>query len=175
MLLETILKGKIMNDELKINLIEVIVDEKPKFYCTFVSSELILEYGLSEKIIVGEVDKLENGEFDFASSFRANPAFKETIFDFARAEMLKDESLINSAIKQKEGWVYIIDQRTKTPEGEVPPYDIIGGFKVESNKLKGFSKNPNYQIKSPNGLTDLGKNLNIKMNIFLENLIKSRT
>lgn len=91
-----------------------------------------------------------------------------------KAEIVDDETLINSAIEQQEGWVYIIDQRIKTPEGEVPPYDIIGGFKVENNKLKGFSGNPNYQIKSSNGFTDLGENSNIKMNIFLENLIMGR-
>ncbi len=167
-------KGKTMSDKLQINVIEVMVDKEPKFYCTFVSSELIFEYGLSAKVIVGEVDKSEDEEFDFATSFRANPAFKETIFDFARAEMLDDETLINSAIEQQEGWVYIIDQRTKTPEGEVPPYDIIGGFKVENKELKRFSENPNYQIKSINGFTDLGKNLNIKMNIFLENLVLTK-
>jgi len=163
-----------MSDELKINIIEVIVDEESKFYCTFVSSEMVFKYGLSEKVIVGEVNKLENGEFDFTSGFRANPAFKKTIFDFSRNEMFKDENLINSAIKQQEGWVYIIDQRTKTPEGEVPPYDVIGGFKVENKELKGFNENPNYQIKSINGFTDLGKNLNVRMNIFLENLIVNK-
>ena len=163
-----------MSDKLNINIIEVMVDERPKFYCTFVSSELVFEYRLSKKIIVGEVDKSENGDFDFATSFRANPAFKETIFDFARTEMYKDESLNNSAIEQQEGWVYVIDQRTKTPEGEVPPYDIIGGFKVEKSEMKGFSENPNYQIRSLNGFTDLGVNLNIRMNNFLKSLITGK-
>ena len=69
--------------------------------------------------------------------------------------MVNDTNLVNAANNQKEGWVYIIDQRSPPPQGEVPPYDIIGAFEVMEARLGEFKPNSKYQIKSPNGLADL--------------------
>ena len=160
-----------MSNELSLKVMETTINEEQKFLCTFVSHDLIFKHGLIGSVIVGEVDKLDNGDFDFDSGFRANSLFKETIFNFVQNIMINDSGLIEAAKQQNEGWVHIIDQRTKTPQGEVPAYDIIGGFKVENKELKSFSENPNYQIRSENGFTNFGKSLNSKMNDFLENLL----
>jgi hypothetical protein len=40
----------------------------------------------------------------------------------------------------KEGWVYMIDRRTPTPEGSVPPSDIYGSFKVDRKTKKKSPK-----------------------------------
>src|SRR5262249_21366909 len=34
------------------------------------------------------------------------------------------------ALRQQDGWIYILDGRTPTPQGAVPPEDISGAFEV---------------------------------------------
>lgn len=161
-----------MSNKLKLKIIETTVDGINKSYCTFISQEHIFKYGLSANVIVGEVQKLDSGEVDFENSFVENTLFKKSIFDFLEKEIVNDPQLIESARQQDEGWVYILDQRTPTPDGEVPPYDIVGAFEVKEGVLEGFSANQNYQLKSENGFTDLGGRLNIKFNDYLKKLSK---
>jgi len=89
--------------------------------------------------------------------------------------MNKDLGVVQAAISQKNGHVYIIDQRTPTPEGRVPPSDIMGAFEVENETLKNFNENSSYQIRTENGFCDFGKKMNVKMNEYLENLVRSET
>ena len=81
-----------------------------KYYCSFVSEDLIFKHGLNSSIIVGEVKKLPNGEYDFESGFSPNSAFKKTIFSFIKTEMNQDRGLVQAAINQKNGYVYVFDQ-----------------------------------------------------------------
>ncbi|QYX78524.1 type VII secretion system-associated protein [Streptomyces akebiae] len=50
------------------------------------------------------------------------------------------------AAAQPDGWVYAIDSYFD-PNGEVPPYGVVGAWKVDSQgRLTGeFKKNPNYR------------------------------
>ncbi|MDX2953526.1 type VII secretion system-associated protein [Streptomyces caniscabiei] len=50
------------------------------------------------------------------------------------------------AVAQPNGWVYAIDAYFD-PNGEVPPYGVVGAWKVDSRgQLTGeFKKNPNYR------------------------------
>jgi hypothetical protein len=161
-----------MSDELTLKILETTIDGESRFLCTFVSHELVFKFGLIGSVIVGEVQKLENGEFNFQSGFKANPIFKETIFDFIRSEMINDPNLVQAAAAQGDGLVQIIDQRTVTPQADVPPYDIMGAFKVENSQLVDFYENSNYQIQSENGFPNFGASMNSKMNSFLESLLQ---
>jgi len=50
--------------------------------------------------------------------------------------------LIAEARRQSDGWVYVIDQRTRTPQGAVPPEDIIGAFEVRGGQVVPDSYRP---------------------------------
>ena len=60
-----------------------------------------------------------------------------------------------------EGWVYVIDQRTPTPEGPVPPEDILGAIQVESGKIvpDSYRASHKHMILSPNGFFQLDNGL----------------
>ena len=156
----------------KLNIIETTVEGVNKYYCTFVPHEHVFKYGLIDAVIIGEVEKSDSGEMDFINTFKENSLFKKTIFNFIETEAINEPSLITEAKKQNNGWVYIIDQRTPTPEGEVPPSDIMGAFEVTNGNLGNFKANQNYQLKSDNGFTNFGEALNIKMNAYLTKLIQ---
>jgi hypothetical protein len=59
------------------------------------------------------------------------------------------------AARLGNGWVYIIDQRTPTPGGQVPPEDIIGAFEVKDGDILpgSYRASPNHMILSPNGFS----------------------
>lgn len=59
----------------------------------------------------------------------------------------------------KEGHVFIIDARTKTPKGDIPPYDMIGAIKASNGKLVSgtYSPNPHHRLVGIDGLFQLPK------------------
>ena len=158
--------------ELKLNVVSVDVEENiTKHYVTFVSSELIFTKGVLGSVILGEVDKLETQDFDFETGFRANSLFRQTLFYFMQTEMSLDPSFIQGAVNQGDGYLHVIDQRTPTPQGRVPNYDILGAFKVTSGKLGAFEGNDVYRIRTENGFCDFGKSINAKLNQHLDYLV----
>jgi hypothetical protein len=60
-----------------------------------------------------------------------------------------------------EGWVYVIDQRTPTPEGPIPLEDIIGGVEVKRGEIvpNSYRANPKHQILSTKGFFRLDPGL----------------
>ena len=160
-----------MSEKLELNIVETTVGGEVKNYGTFLPHSVVIEHGLIGEVIVGEFKLQETGELNIENGFIANSLFKETIFSFIKKLMASDPNLINAAKEQKEGWVYIIDQRTPDPQGEVPPQDIIGAFEVVKANLGEFSPNKNYSIKSHNGFVDFGKVQNVNFNQFLKSLV----
>jgi hypothetical protein len=65
--------------------------------------------------------------------------------------------LIAEARRQGDGWVYIIDQRTRNPQGHIPPEDIVGVFAVKSGEIVSGSYQPcpKHQILSADGFLRL--------------------
>ena len=95
------------------------------------------EFGLIEEAIVGEcTQSLEDDEHVIARHAPQLPAL--------RAE----------ARRQHTGWVYVIDARTASPDGHVPPCDIIGGFEVRSGEVAPGSYRPNtdHKLLTANGV-----------------------
>jgi len=160
-----------MNDKLELQVVVVNIDDQTKRFVTFLPESFIFKHGLISDIIVGEYKALKDGELDLENGFLANALFKETIFSFVKTIMVKDQGLVNAASKQKSGWVYVIDQRTPDPQGEVPPSDIIGAFEVIKGSLGDFNSNTNYQINSKNGFVDLGSTRNIAFKKYLKSLV----
>ena len=69
--------------------------------------------------------------------------------------------LIAEALRQGEGLVVVIDQRTPTPTGAVSAEDIVGAFAVHSGQLVSgsYRPNPNHALLTANGFFQLGSEL----------------
>jgi len=72
---------------------------------------------------------------------------------------LTSDDLMKSARQQKNGFIYIVDQRTKE-QNQTEAKDILGSFEVADGQLNSdsFQFNPNYQIISIDGLFRLPDN-----------------
>ena len=57
------------------------------------------------------------------------------------------------------GTVVVIDRRTPTPEGAVPPEDIVGAFVAEDGKVGAYMASPNHRLLTEQGFFRLGDRL----------------
>jgi hypothetical protein len=88
-----------------------------------------------------------------------NPSFTEVMHHaIAAAGTLHPDSHIAAGAPKNgdiEGWVYLIDPRTPTTEGSVPPSDILGSFKVDCETQtvvkESYRPNETYQLLSGQG------------------------
>jgi hypothetical protein len=62
-------------------------------------------------------------------------------------------NLQKEAVRQKNGFIYVIDVRTPTPRDAVPPEDIIGAFEVREGQVhpETYRPNPNYCLLTSRG------------------------
>jgi hypothetical protein len=81
--------------------------------------------------------------------------FLEFLHDVIARHAANCPGLIAGAQYQKEGFVHIIDARTETPKGEVPPEDIIGAVEIQNGSVSAYQGNPNYQVFTASGLLKL--------------------
>jgi hypothetical protein len=75
------------------------------------------------------------------------------------------------AQEHKDGWIYLIDARTATPQGEVPAHDIIGAFEVQDRRIVADSyQRMEHQIVTERGIFRLPRDLQICLLQELERL-----
>jgi hypothetical protein len=128
---------------------------------------------------VNEIGKLPNeailgfvcGENSSISmeNFRVNRIFMNFMHTVISSEALQDPSIHESAIQQKNGWLYIMDERTSPDlEAEISPEDIIGAFEVKNHQIiaNSYKPNQNYSTFGSNGLMQLSASIH-------ESLIKA--
>ncbi|GAB1261919.1 hypothetical protein [Aurantivibrio plasticivorans] len=159
---------------MNINLAEVHVDGKNIAVLTHLNTQEILENGISSSVIIGHYESTpykDELKFDKASGFTPNKNYHTTINGFCEKILAKDPSTLEEAEGIENGWLYIIDQRTPTPETTVPPEDIIGAFIIEDGKIKEFKSNNNHRIVTNNGVTNFGRD---KEEQYLSYLLKLR-
>lgn len=148
--------------ELPIIVCRVESPEGPKDYLTCLSHEQAFQHGLPAEAIIGVLTRpLEPGEAITPSVFARNRVFVEFLHSVIARRGPATAGMIAEAKRQGEGWVYIIDQRTPTPQGGVPPEDILGAFKIENGQVvpDSYSASPKHQILSANGFFRLGHEL----------------
>jgi hypothetical protein len=100
-----------------------------------------------------------------------NRAFVQFMHDVIAHRGPTVPALLAEAKRQMDGLVVVVDQRTHTPGGAVPPEDIIGAFEVRGGKLISYRPNENHKILSANGFVQLGAEL---QQCLLEELGKRR-
>jgi hypothetical protein len=125
--------------------------------------DIVFGTAFSGAAIVGRCVKLlEKGESITDANFRPNRYFVELLHDIVATETLTLPDFQAAARRQHTGWVYVLDLRTPTPAGEVPPHDIIGAFEVRDGAVVEDSYQPsaNHRRFSSEGIFKLDERLN---------------
>jgi hypothetical protein len=125
--------------------------------------------GLPGEFVCGEIQgatDLEDEDFQFRpEQVQENPVFVNFLHEFVAAQAATNEDLQEAARQQKEGCVYMVDQRTHGSEDDVPAVDIIGSFEIEDGAItpESYSPNPNHQMITEDGLVEIGEHLRAAM------------
>ena len=69
------------------------------------------------------------------------------------------------ALRQQDGWIYILDGRTPTPQGRVPPEDIIGAFELRGGKIEpsSYQRFADHELLTERGLFQLPPSLHERL------------
>jgi hypothetical protein len=130
-----------------INVCEVNEQGITKKYITLVNAETMHKKGLVSEQIIGQLINTDPNASIAPENFARNPAFVHFLHKVIKAYAPTLPAFQNSARSQHEGFVIIIDGRTPTPQGQVPPEDIIGLFQVKDGIVDPTSYNPNENHK----------------------------
>jgi hypothetical protein len=148
--------------ELPITVCKVTTPEGPQEYVALGTAEQIFTRGLPAEGIVGVLTRpLEPGEAITPAVFARHRAFVDFMHAVIAQHAPPQAGCIAEARRLGNGWVYIIDQRTPTPQGPVPPQDIVGCFEVKDGQVVTGSYRPNdkHRILSADGFCQLGAEL----------------
>lgn len=94
-------------------------------------------------------------------TFQPNPSFVRFMHDVIGRCAHDVPALQAEARRVGEGFVYLIDGRTATPQGAVPPEDIIGFVRAAQGRVvpHSYQPNANHRIVSDAGLFELPADL----------------
>jgi hypothetical protein len=124
--------------------------------------EQVLPHGLAPKAIIGLLKRpLEPGETITPPLFTRNRVFVDFLHELLARRAPQSPDCMAEAQRQGNGWVYLIDQRTPTPAGRVPPEDIIGAFEIRNGAVVAgsYTRSPEHRLLSANGFFQLGDEL----------------
>jgi hypothetical protein len=116
----------------------------------------VFEKGLAPEAIMGALAGGDDAA-PLAERFRPHRPFVDLLHDVIATHAPDLPGLLQAAREQGSGWVYVIDDRTPTPEGNVPPHDILGGFEVTDGVVVpgSYQANPNHRLLSSDGIFKL--------------------
>lgn len=136
--------------------------EGDKDYVTLIPPEVAFTQGLAPEAIVGVLSRpLQPDEPITPEMFARNPVFVEFLHEVIARNGPTQPGVLAEAKRLGNGFVVVVDRRTPTPEGPVPPEDIIGFFKIDSGKVVegSYQRSPNHRILSANGFFRLDPGL----------------
>ncbi|HYR92123.1 MAG TPA: hypothetical protein VE422_49205 [Terriglobia bacterium] len=152
--------------KLPIGVIRIDFPEGTKDYVTCIDKgRLYTGDGiLSERIIGVLLRPLEPGEAITPANFAANSVFVDLMHGVIARRGPWVSDLIADARSLGEGTLYVIDQRTRAPQGPVravPTEDIFGEFDVRDGQLVpgSYRPNPKHYLFSSDGFFQLGAQL----------------
>ena len=148
--------------ELPIYVCRTNTPEGQKDYVTCIDPKRIYTRGLAPEVIIGVLSRpVEECEEITPTVFSRNRVFVEFMHTVIARRAPYLPGFIAEAHRQANGWVFVIDQRTRTPQGAVPPEDIVGGFQVKDGEVvpESYAPNPNHRILSADGFFRLGSEL----------------
>jgi hypothetical protein len=70
-----------------------------------------------------------------------------------------------AAARQGQGYIVVIDRRTATPGGSVPPEDIMGVFEVKDGSVVpgSYRASPNHRLLTADGFFQLDRFLDERL------------
>jgi len=148
--------------ELPIGVCPCVTPEGTKEYVTCLSQKQVFARGLVSEGIIGVLLRpLKSGEAITPAVFARNPVFVDFMHRVIARRGPQLPGLIAEARRQGDGWVYVIDQRTRSPQGTVPPDDIVGAFEVKDGQFVpgSYRPSPKHMILSSDGFFRLGSEL----------------
>jgi hypothetical protein len=135
---------------------------------------VVLARGLPSEAIVGQL--LGRPEVRAAAlrpdEIQVNRRFVDFLHRVVARHAPSLSDFRSAARQHRDGWLYIIDARTPTPQGKVPPQDILGAFEVQEGRLveDSYQPSPAYQVVSERGLFRLHPDLWVCLLLELEQL-----
>jgi hypothetical protein len=150
--------------DLSISVIPVDTPEEGwKYYVALTSARMAFSVGLIPEAILGILERPD--EPIAPGNFTANSIFRKFLADVIARNGPDDPDMQAEAARQGEGSIVIIDQRTRTPGGSIPPEDIIGVFEVKGGKVVpgSYQASPNHRLLTGDGFFRLGRFLNERL------------
>jgi hypothetical protein len=150
-----------MGDEL-FNVVHVRTPDGEQNYVTLLPPDATFSDGLAREAIVGRLlPSWKPGQPFSPESFVANPAFVQVMHLVIARESPESPTCRAEARRNGAGFLYVIDQRTATPNAGVPPEDIVGAFEVKGGMVATASYRPNskHLLLSARGFFRLGPQL----------------
>ena len=133
--------------------IENPTDRSTRYYLSLLPHEVGFQIGLPTEAVIGElVDGPDHFEHEH---FVQNDVFVTFLHHVIAKHVYACPGLVAEGQRQRNGYVYLIDSRTPTPDGAVPPEDIIGVVEVEDGQLHSYRGSPKYQLFAQSGLISL--------------------
>lgn len=151
-----------MNETL-VHVCRVSTSDGLKDYVTLETPEVTFSKGLTPEGIVGVLLRpLKAEERITPENFAPNRAFVALLNAVIAQHGPDQPGFRAEAERLGDGFIYIIDQRTPTPRGSVPPEDIIGAFEAAGGKVVpgSYQANGKHMILSPTGFFRLDGELN---------------
>jgi hypothetical protein len=146
-------------------------------YLVPLSNEIVFRMGLLSQAIAGEVAEPPEqvmhgaGGIDYAR-FKPNPDFLLFLHAVLAKQVAHCPSVLREASRKQSGYVYIIDGRTPTPHGDVPPEDIVGMVMIKNGKPVAYKGLPAYRVFGRNGMMALEPWLEARYSEALVELIR---
>src|SRR4051794_8713081 len=107
---------------LSIGIYQVDTHEGRKSFVSCLPHEQVFARGLAPEAIIGVLLRPpEPDEPITPAMFARNRVFVDFMQGVIARKGPDLPGLIEAARRQGDGWVYVIDQRTRTPRGDVPP------------------------------------------------------
>jgi hypothetical protein len=129
-------------------------------YVTLTPPDAAFSRGLIPEAILGMLERPLSAGGELApDNFVANTVFKKFLAEVIAKHGPDDPDLVAEATRIGTGYVTIVDLRTPTPQGEVPPEDIIGIFNVRNGKTgpEQYVPSPNHRLLTKDGFLRLDR------------------
>jgi hypothetical protein len=148
--------------ELPVSVCKVTTPEGTRHYVTVLSPETMFSQGIVPEAIVGVLaERWQPTDPITPDVFARNKGFVEFLHEVIARYGPAQAGFQAEARRLGDGWVYVIDQRTPTPQGAVPPEDIVGGFEVKGGMVVpgSYVRSPKHRILSERGFMRLSADL----------------
>ena len=143
-----------------ISVINVASPEGPRDYVALISPEIAFSAGLYPEAIMGVLKRpLDANGGVTPDNFIPNSVFVKFLASVIATCGADDPELREEARRIGTGSVVLVDRRTPTPDGPVPPEDIVGAFKVENGTVGAYLASPNHRLLTEHGFFRLNDRL----------------